>query len=175
MSDLINEESNGKSEGGINSIKSLKDNIIKGMTLYTLPQYFLLVLIYYLMVNSVLITVFKDMINVQSVIPKIALEKNEEILALIHSWLPFIGLLGVTLFVSGLFIGVLTYIPGFLGNRVFYNASFGVIIGPWLILSYIAYLIFTFSQTLFMFSIIISYFMIEGARLFCKKRGISFG
>ncbi|WP_375199715.1 hypothetical protein [Bacillus sp. RS11] len=174
MSDFINEESNEKSEGGINSIKSLKDNIIKGMTLYTLPQYLLLVLIYYLMVNSVL-NVFKDMINVQSVIPKIALEKNAEILTLIHSWLPFIGLLGVTLFVSGLFIGVLTYIPGFLGNRVFYNASFGVIIGPWLILSYIAYLIFNYNQTLFMFSIIISYFMIEGAKLICKKNGISFG
>lgn len=174
MSEFINEDSKEKSEGGSNPIKSLKNNILKGMTLYTFPQYFLLVLIYYLMVNSILLTVFKDMKNVQSVIPRIAIDKNEEILTLVHTWLPFIGLLGVTLLVSGLLIGVLMHIPGFLGYKVFYNSSFGITIGPWLVLSYIVYLIFSFSQILFMFSIIISYLIIEGIKLLSKKLGISY-
>lgn len=151
-------------------LKDLVNNTVKNQNLYTIPQYLLIILIYYLMFNAIFNSITNLNINVDKIVPEIILTNNDKLKILLDEWMPFVGLLGVVCFIAGFLIDGLKHIPYISGFKAFHESGISWYIAPWLIIGYAFFVLYNFNQFIFMFSISIIFIIVQGSKELLKDK-----
>lgn len=136
-------------------------NQLKKLNFYTFPQYLWLVLIYYLMINCIVNFSFSAEIVKSTDIPKQILVYNDKIMLVIEHWVPFVELLSGAVFISGMLIAFVRYLPFFESQRVARDAAYGFYVGIWLFIFVYTYKLYSYLGDFFPFSVIIIFILIE--------------
>ncbi|WP_102707336.1 hypothetical protein [Terribacillus saccharophilus] len=103
------------------------------LNLYVLPQYVWLILLYYLMINS-LYNLFASTLESYPKIPQEVLIFNNVLMGYIEEWSPFLWFLSISLIISGILIAFIRYLPVLSSYNFSYRGDIGIYLGSWILL-----------------------------------------
>ncbi|MFD2046033.1 hypothetical protein ACFSTA_12415 [Ornithinibacillus salinisoli] len=124
------------------------------LNIYLIPQYSWLILLYYLMINAfykIFIFFEKGNSEITLVLPEKVTSINVSILNILNEWNPFLLFLSITLFLSGIAIAGIYYLPILKSYKFSYRGAIGIYLGSWL---------FLIVTTIWLFDFLGAYFVI---------------